>query len=92
MTSYPHLAEFLLDFAPEQLGPLIPAMEMTPGLAAAILRKGADRYETVVAAAWRKVNVTSERFAIGEVLAKHDLERYGREMLESRGRSSSTRR
>ena len=57
-------------------------MEMTPGLAAVILRKGADRYETVVAAAWRKVKDPAERFAIGEVLAKHDLERYGREMLE----------
>ena len=82
MTSYPHLAEFLLDFAPERLGPLIPAMEMTPGLAAAILQKGADRYEMVVVAAWRKMKGPSERIAVGEVLAKHDLERYGREMLE----------
>ena len=57
-------------------------MEMSPGLAAAILHKGADRYETVVVAAWRKVKGPSDRFTIGEVLAKHDLEQYGREMLE----------
>ena len=41
--SFPRLADFLLGFAPERLGPLIPAMEMTPGLAEVILRKGADR-------------------------------------------------
>jgi hypothetical protein len=78
----PRLAEFLLDFAPERLGPLIPAMELEPGLAEAILRKGADRYEPAIADAWRKVKGQAERFMIGQVLAKHDRERYGREMLE----------
>ena len=46
--SFPRLADFLLGFATERLGPLIPAMEMKPDLAEVILRKGADRVKPAV--------------------------------------------
>jgi hypothetical protein len=80
-TSFPNLAQFLLDFAPERLGPLIPAMEMTPRLCEVILRKGADRYERAVAAAWRALKGPAQRFEIGRILTRHAPVWYARETL-----------
>ena len=75
------LAEFVLDNAPERLEPLLDVMPISPDVCEVILRKGTDRYEPAAVAAWRKLK-REDRFALGQILARHDPERYGREMRD----------
>lgn len=84
-SSYPRLAGFLLETAPERLGPLLDLMlepkAISPETCETILARGADRYETAVAAAWRAANDLDSRFEIGRVMARHSPDRYARETL-----------
>jgi hypothetical protein len=83
---YPRLAGFLLETAPERLGPLLGVMlgpkVITPEICEIVLRKGADRYAPAVVVAWRATKPLHERFAIGLAVARLDRERYGPEMRE----------
>ena len=63
------LAEFLLDAAPERLGPLLDVIldpkGITPQVCELIVRTGAGRYDSAVIDVWRKAKDPAKRREIG---------------------------
>lgn len=82
----PRVARLILANAPARLGPLLGRMlskkSLSSELCETILKQGADRYEEAVASAWPRAADSHAGFRIGQVMTRHDPEKYRDKTLE----------